>query len=431
MKLWDIIVTANSNLRRNKVRTFLTITAVFIGAFTIALTAGVNAGVNDYIDRQLGNLGGENMLDVAVRQPDAGLSGGPQVYNPDTVTSNDAFGIGLSMLTDADITALGTVKNVETVVPAIVASATWVQGVSDTKYKMTIGQIVEGLNIDIAVGVAPERTAEEYQVTLPYGYSQSFGFESDQAAVGQSLTFAATTPLGVQKTVTARVVGVLNNSLISQGGALVNDSLNSAIYDISTEGMTDELRNRYLGAIVLLKDYSTPEVIQQTKDDINALNDRKYTAQTVQDRIGVISTVINAITIALMGFGAIALVAAVFGVVNTLFMAVQERTREIGLMKAMGMRRRRVFMLFSLEAILIGFWGSVLGVAAAFGVGQLINMVAEQTFLKDLSGFTLMLFPLTYVALIIVIIMFITYLAGTLPARRAAKQDPIDALRYE
>lgn len=433
MRLWDIILTANSNLRRNKVRTFLTIVAVFIGAFTITLTAGVNAGVNDYIDRQLGSIGGDNMLEVMVKQSGSGapLAMGPQEYDPDAVTSNDSFGLGISMLTDEDIDALASVDNVKTVVPGIVASATWVQGENDKKFKMTIGQMVEGLVIDLSLGEAPVRTADDYQITLQYGYAEALGYGSDEEAIGKTLTLAATTPLGVIKTVEAKIVGVLNNSLVSQGGALVNDSLNNAIYDITTEGLSDDLKHRYLVAVVLMDDYSNDEIVATTKEAINKLDDGKYSAQTVKDRIGTVSSVINAITIALIGFGAIALLAAVFGVVNTLFMAVQERTREIGLMKAMGMRRKKVFMLFSLEAILIGFWGSVIGVALAYIVGQGLNVVAEQTFLKDLTGFTLLQFPPLYVAIIIVVIMFITYLAGTMPARRAARQNPIDALRYE
>jgi putative ABC transport system permease protein len=432
MKFWDIVLTANANLRRNKLRTALTIIAVFIGALTITLTAAVNAGVNDYIDRQLGNVGGENMLEVTAKQSGSGaLSTGPQVYDPDAVVSSDSLGLGITMLTDKDVNKIKEVNNVDAVIPGIVATPTYVQGESAKKYKMTIGQMVEGLNVDVAVGDAPDRTAKDYQVTLQYGYATALGFANDEDAIGKNLKIVATTPLGTQKTLTARIVGVLNNSLISQSGALVNDSLNNAVYDVTTEGATDELKHRYIALVVLMKDFSNDDIIQKTKEDITALDQKKYSVQTVSERIGVVSSIINAITIALIGFGAIALIAAAFGVVNTLFMAVQERTREIGLMKAVGMSSRSVFMLFSFEAILIGFWGSLLGVVVAVGIGQVVNDIAKDSFLKDLTGFTLMQFPIHYLLLIVSVIMLITYLAGTLPARRASKQNPIDALRYE
>ncbi|QIM19637.1 FtsX-like permease family protein [Leucobacter coleopterorum] len=75
--------------------------------------------------------------------------------------------------------------------------------------------------------------------------------------------------------------------------------------------------------------------------------------------------------------------------------------------------------------------GSLLGIVAAWGLGQAVNQIAADSFLKDLPGFDLMLFPIGSLATIVAVILVITFLAGTLPARRAAKLDPIDALRYE
>ena len=130
-------------------------------------------------------------------------------------------------------------------------------------------------------------------------------------------------------------------------------------------------------------------------------------------------------------FAAIALFAASFGIINTLYMAVQERTREIGLMKAMGLSNAKVFVTFSLEAIMIGFWGSVLGIGAAMLAGIGINTIAKDSFLGDLTGFTLVQFSLQNIVMIIGIICLISFLAGTLPAVRASKLNPIEALRYE
>ena len=111
-------------------------------------------------------------------------------------------------------------------------------------------------------------------------------------------------------------------------------------------------------------------------------------------------------------------------------MGSSDLTREIGLAKALGMSRRTVFSLFSLEAVLIGFWGSILGIFAAIGAGALFNNVATKSFLKDFEGLR-MSFPLINNLAIIGLIMLIAFLAGTLPSRRASKLDPIEALRYE
>ena len=104
-----------------------------------------------------------------------------------------------------------------------------------------------------------------------------------------------------------------------------------------------------------------------------------YLATTVEDEIGMIRNIINAITGVLTMFGAIALLAASFGIINTLYMSVQERTREIGLMKAMGLSNGKVFTIFSVEAALMAF-GSILGILGAVGVGNLVNRLATDSF---------------------------------------------------
>ena len=155
----------------------------------------------------------------------------------------------------------------------------------------------------------------------------------------------------------------------------------------------------------------------------------RHLGREIGPMIGLI--VINGIIGVLNAFAVIALIAAGFGIVNTLLMSVQERTREIGLMKAMGMGGGKIFALFSVEAIFIGFLGSALGAGIAVGLGSVISSVLSNTVLSALPGLHIMLFTPASVATIIGVVMLIAFLAGTLPARRAAKQNPIDALRYE
>ena len=100
-------------------------------------------------------------------------------------------------------------------------------------------------------------------------------------------------------------------------------------------------------------------------------------------------------------------------------------------MKAMGMNSRRVFLLFSLEAVMIGFWGSLIGVAVAELIGHLADHIVSNGLLSGLPGLQLLAFPAANVAKVMLLIMGIAFLAGTLPAWRAARQNPIDALRYE
>ena len=163
----------------------------------------------------------------------------------------------------------------------------------------------------------------------------------------------------------------------------------------------------------------------------DTLSDDGYKAETVEDQIGDFKTVIDAIVLVLNGFAVISLLAAGFGIVNTLLMSVKERTREIGLMKAMGLGGGSIFTLFSMEAVFIGFLGSVIGAGAAVLVGTVVNNVLTGSVLADLPGLSLIHFTPATVIGIIALVMGIAFLAGSIPALSAARQDPIESLRYE
>jgi putative ABC transport system permease protein len=175
-------------------------------------------------------------------------------------------------------------------------------------------------------------------------------------------------------------------------------------------------------------DAADTEKLKKIKEDLKKL---QYEGMTVEDQIGSFKAVINGMIAVLNGFALIALLAAGFGIINTLLMSIQERTKEIGLMKAMGMSPKRIFLLFSMEAVMLGFWGSLLGSLAAIGVGTVVNKLVIESFLKDLVGLQLLTFSPVSVASVILLVMAISFLAGTMPAIRAARKNPIDSLRYE
>jgi len=429
MKLLDIFQTASANMMRSKLRSFLTIIAIFIGAFTLTLTNGIGAGISSYIDKQLGNLGATDVLEVQAKI-DNPLTGGLQEYNPDRATSSGIGGAGaLPVLTQKDLDTIRAQEGIKSVEPTIAPTPDYIQGATDKKYSFSMQPFIEGTNFELAAGNPVSASSDTKEILLPVSYIETLGFSSSETAIGQEVTIGITSALGVQQEVRAVVVGIQEETLVSTlGGAVGNPALSNELIRLQQEGLPDAQKQQYISALARVDPNISEQDLQKIKDELDA---KGYTAATIDDQIGIFKQVIDAMIMVLNFFAAIALLAASFGIVNTLLMAVQERTKEIGLMKAMGMGSGKVFLLFSIEAVLLGFWGSLLGSLAGIGIGLLANRVASDTFLKDLAGFDLTVFSFGSVAVIMLIIMGIAFLAGTLPARRASKKDPIDALRYE
>lgn len=431
MKISDVILQANSNLMRNKLRTFLTVVAIFVGSFTIILTNAINTGVNSFIDKQVAAAGGEGYIEImpsAIRQQIAAVMGNDILeWDPDSNASALNF---ISEETIAKVKELEHIKS-STVRPFRSVNVEYVTSAkTDKKYMFRVNELpTSTLNVDMLTGVIVDLASDQYQIAIAPGYPEVLGFASDDAIVGQLITLAIKNNVTQQFTeITATVVGVQAPSIISMGRSYINSALSDRIHAIATEGLPASIANRTM----LLTAEFDPTISDEQIDELKSqLEELGLMGSTVQDSIGMMKTFFDAITTILLVFGAIALLAASIGIINTLLMSVQERTREIGLMKAMGLSSFKVFLSFSFEAIMIGFWGSVLGIAIAIVVGTVGNNIAHEYFLSQLPTFQLVEFTIPNMALITLMIMFIAFLAGTMPATRAARKNPIDALRYE
>ncbi|WP_395244779.1 ABC transporter permease [Agromyces sp. MMS24-K17] len=418
MRVTDAARMAESGMRRNKTRTSLTVVAIAIAAFTIMLTTAIGVGVGRYLDQETASFGAADVMVVFPATDDQG--DGPQAFDEDALHQE---GTQFATLGSADLARMGDIDGIAEVTP-IPEGRPLSIATDEGSFVLAAQMIAPGQRLALVAGDLPaDRRSAEIAITPDY--VTALGFDSAADAVGEPVELGVADPLGRVETVEATVSGVFEGSLLVQGRLFYSEGAQAAVTAIAYEGLDAPPAPRF--AFATLADTSAAAVAG-VEDDLAELG---LTGQTVADQVGIVKQVFDAITAVLVAFGVIALLAAGFGVINTLYMSVQDRTREIGLMKANGLASGRVFGLFSLEATLIGLVGSAIGVLAAWGVGLAANGVAAATFLAEFPSFDLLAFEPLNVGAVIVAVMAITFLAGTLPARRAARLDPIAALRYE
>lgn len=434
MKFIDVIKTAIGNSFRSKMRTSLTVIAIFIGAFTLTITTAIGTGISSYIDNQIASIGSTDVISIGkIAQDEPAVDKGPAKYDPDTASAGGGFpggasaGLQIEVLTDDDIDDIRDTDGILDANPVVMVSPSYIEAAGSDKYELTVNPSAAVTRADLAAGSQLGEDGDINELLLPSSYLESLGFDDAESAVGEEMTIGISDYAGEMHEVTATVSGVQNESLFGSGAGL-GQHLTDELVEVQNTGKPDGAPAGYFAAVAHIDMNATQAEIDAIKADLET---RGFLGQTVADQIGTIQTVINGIIGVLNAFAVIALIAAGFGIINTLLMSVQERTREIGLMKAMGMSGGKIYALFSAEAVFIGFLGSAIGALVAIAVGSTISSVLATTILADLQGLQVLQFAPASVGGIMLVVMLIAFLAGTLPARRAARQNPIDALRYE
>ena len=428
MKIWDLIRIANRNLLRSKLRTFLTVMAIFVGAFTLTLTNGIGDGLRDYVETQVKNIEGNRVLFVRKKFPNEDEQetkfGEPEEYK-ETVEDEEGNKIDPnSMVVSIDKMSdlAREFPEVKSVTPAYRVSAEYITLDGGKKYQVSLGMLSEGLEQKLEVG---KMFDSANQIILPLYLAEVFD-EKIENLVGKTAIIGYRAEKSDEVlTKELKIAGVATKGMISNLNSFVDAETAKELY---TEQRSESRNFNRFGSFTFQLNSSDEKVLESVKE---SLDKKGFTAisyadieKRTYDGIGILQTGLNL-------FALIALLAASFGIINTLIIAVMERTKDIGLQKALGMGRGKIFMLFSMESILIGFWGALLGILGGIAVGVVANMYLASTYLESFEGYSLFVFTPLSLFFIMLLVCIIAFLAGVMPALRASRLNPIEALRYE
>ena len=312
MKLFDIIKDANQNLLRNKLRSFLTILAIFIGSFSIISTSAIQAGVNNFIDSQVDSYGGDGYLAIVSKdsfdaleglQGSMGSGSGPVEYDPDKIQT------GMSPITEEQLDKLKKIDGIDadSIVEEKNISITYVTSdKTDKKYLIGAEALPPGnVKVDLEAGEQLDLRADEYQILLESKYVDALGFTNDKIVNSKIKLVVLDEYTHTEKTFEAKVKGIIAPGVVSMGQQYTNNKLADDIYEENTKYYPEEVKSQVF-AVAANYDYEKYSA-QEMKDK---LEDIGLSAMTIEDIIGTIKSFFDVILTVFKIFGLIALLAA-------------------------------------------------------------------------------------------------------------------------
>jgi putative ABC transport system permease protein len=410
MKIGDLIKLSGAGLMRNKSRSILTMLGIIIGIAAVMLMLSIGKGAEGLIISQVADLGS----DLVYAEPGSGDAdeGPPNIFVEQTLTLDD-----VEELRKHD----GIVE-----VGGFLYSDAVVQYSTEEERSQIVGTTPENISIfpaDMADGRFIDESDVDSSATVAVLGSQIkqklFG---DQDPIGSKIKI---------KNTSFRVVGH-----VEQQGTRFFQNLDEQIYVPITTLQNKVLGLDYINFLAarttLPIDLAKDEVRFVLRDSHNLdnpegdLSKDDFFVSTQEDAVEIVGTVTSVLTLLLSSVAAISLLVGGIGIMNIMLVSVTERTREIGLRKAVGATRQDIMRQFLAEAVMLTLLGGLIGIIIGGGTSFLTSLVLSH-FLDDWKFF----FPADAMIYATVIAAIVGLVFGIFPARSAAKLDPIEALRYE
>lgn len=406
MTINDILKESWLSISGNKIRSFLTILGIIIGVMAVVIMMSVGDAVQNQITGQFASIGTNTIMIRAGASQSAGVR-----------TSS-----GVNTLTIDDAEAMALLPDVQYVTPARVASGTIVFG--NKNWKTTaIGSYPTYQNIqsiEMEYGTffdwSAVRNASTYVVVGPTIAKE---LDLGPEPVGQIIRMNGVPLIVIGVTKEKGGAGIVNNDemvfipITTLQKRVIGSRFPNSIPQVAVK-LTETADNAI--AVEQVKQLlRTRHRIKDGTDDDFQITDMKQIMETM-------NTVTGFLKMLLMAIASVSLLVGSIGIMNMMLVSVAERTREIGIRKAIGARESHITIQFLSEAILISFMGSL--------VGLILGVVLSQTILPKIMN---MQVPLSVwsVFLSIGVAVIVGVASGVMPAHKAAKLNPIDALRYE
>lgn len=431
----DLLRLVWANLRRMKARVAMTAIGVVIGTAAVIVLISLAAGLQRSATQDLGSIG--DLTEITVLSPTfiRAVGGQPGQAREEVVLDDRALARFLDLPGVVAATPRESLMGAGTLRLNRLLGNARVVGIDPMQ--------VDRLDFDMASGIS---RLGRWQALV--GANVARGFYDPQARrpvaeppdmQGQALQLILTKNSDdgrpVERVVRLRVTGVLKES-----GGQDDYTLYLALNDVLelngwfTGRRPNPGRDGYSQALVKV---ATSEQVLTVEQEITRQGFLAYSSRSMLQQLNVFFLVIQGV---FGGIGAIALVVAAFGIANTMTMAIYERTREIGLMKAVGATNRDVMSVFLAEAGGIGLLGGVGGVLLGVGLGALIDLIArtylaaqaiQQGATASEVNITLIHTPLWLPIFALLFAALVGVASGLYPAMRAAALSPVAALKYE